>query len=245
MRKFSVVMILVLAFAFLLGGCGQKATLKVGTEATFAPFEFTNDKNEIIGFDIDLAKEIAKKLNRDLEIVNMDFDGLIPALQANQIDLAVAGMTVNPERRKTVNFSTPYYDASQVIVVQKNNTSVTSRQDLEGKVIAVQLGTTGGDAAAEVANAKIKRFGKVNEAFLELDNGRADAVIIDAPVAKNYMQRFTNLKISSEPFTEEQYAIAIKKENTELLEKVNQAISEIVDSGKYDEIYKQWFPEEN
>lgn len=245
MRKYSSVVVLVLLFAVLLSGCGQKDTLKVGTEATFPPFEFTNDQNEIIGFDIDLAREIAKKLNQELEIVNMDFDGLIPALQANQIDLAIAGMTVNPERMKTVDFSTPYYDASQVIVVQKSNTSVTSRQDLEGKVISVQLGTTGADAAAEIANAQIKRFGKVNEAFLELDNGRADAVIIDAPVAKNYIEHFTNLKIASEPFTEEQYAIAIKKGNSELLEKVNQAISEIIDSGKYDEIYNQWFNEEN
>ncbi len=244
MRKLSTMLILVLVFALLITGCGKKEELRVGTEATFAPFEFTNDDNEIVGFDIDLATEIAKKLNKELKIVNMDFDGLIPAIQANQVDLAVAGMTVNPERLKNVNFSTPYYDASQVIVVQETNNTVTTRQDLEGKIIAVQLGTTGADAAEEIANATLKRFGKVNEAFLELKNGRADAVIIDAPVAENYIQHLTGLKIASEPFTEEKYAIAVKKENSDLLEDVNKALTEIIDSGKYQELYDKWFKDE-
>ncbi|MCK4259507.1 MAG: basic amino acid ABC transporter substrate-binding protein [Halanaerobiales bacterium] len=241
MRKFTFFTVLLLVCVLVISGCGKKETLKIGTEATFPPFEFTNDKNEVIGFDIDIAKVIGEKLNKEVEIINMDFSGLVGALNANQIDLAIAGMTITPERKKNVNFSIPYYDASQVIVVRDDETIITTRNDLLGKIIAVQMGTTGADAAAEISNAQIKQFGKVNEAFLELKNKRADAVIIDAPVAKEYIKNISGIKIASKPFTEEQYGIAINKKNTELLEKVNEALNEIFNSGKYQELYDSWF----
>lgn len=244
MRKFYVFMLIALCMVLVLSGCTKKATLKVGTEATFAPFEFTNDKNEVIGFDVDIAKEIGKKLGKEVEIVNMDFGGLIGALQANQIDLAIAGMTITPERQEKVNFSTSYYDASQVIVVRDNEDNIHSREDLAGKTIAVQMGTTGADAAMEIQDAKVKQFGKVNEAFLEMKNQRADAVIIDAPVAKEYISKMPGLKIASKPFTEEQYGIALKKENNDLLKEINQALQELIDSGKYQEIYEKWFKQD-
>lgn len=241
MRKFYIFMMIALCMVLVLSGCSKKDTLKIGTEATFAPFEFTNDKNEVIGFDVDIAKEIGKKLGKEVEIINMDFGGLIGALQANQIDLAIAGMTITSDRQEKVNFSTPYYDASQVIVVRDDETTIQSREDLTGKTIAVQMGTTGADAAMEIEDAKVKQFGKVNEAFLEMKNQRADAVIIDAPVAKEYLKQMSGLKIASKPFTEEQYGIALKKENNDLLEEINQALQELIDSGKYQEIYDKWF----
>lgn len=244
MRKFYFTLFILFTLALTLTGCSKSDTLKVGTEATFAPFEFTNDQNEVIGFDIDIATEIGQKLGKKVEIVNMDFGGLIGALQANQIDLAIAGMSITPDRQEKVNFSSPYYDASQVIVVRSDETGIQSRNELAGKTIAVQMGTTGADAAMEISNAKVKQFGKVNEAFLEMKNKRADAVIIDAPVAKEYLKQMTDLKIASKPFTEEQYGIAIKKENTDLLKEVNQALQELVDSGRYQEIYDKWFKQD-
>lgn len=244
MRRFSAFLVFALILILILSGCGKKETLKMGTEATFAPFEFTNEENEVIGFDIDIANEIAKSMKKELEIVNMDFDSLTAAVQANQIDMAVAGMTITKERLKNVDFSIPYYDASQVIVVQEDNDTISKRDDLSGKIIAVQMGTTGADSALEIENANVKQFGKVNEAFLELKNGRADAVIIDAPVAKNYLKNLSGLKIASEPFTEEQYAIAVKKGNTELLNDINQVLTELMESGKYDDLYNKWFKED-
>lgn len=242
MRKLYFLVALLLIFTVALTGCGQKDTpLRLGTEATFKPFEFTNEANEVIGFDIDIAKEIANKLNRKLEISNMDFDGLIGALQGNQIDMAVAGMTITKDREESVDFSTPYYDASQVIVVREEETAIASQADLPGKIIAVQMGTTGASEAEKVQDAQLKQFGKVNEAFLELKNGRADAVIIDAPVAKEYLKVMEGLKIASEPFTNEQYGIAVKKGNSELLTKIDEALQELKDSGKYQEIYDKWF----
>lgn len=243
MRKLYFLVILLLVFTVVLTGCGKKedTPLRLGTEATFKPFEFTNENNEVIGFDIDIAQEIANKLGRELEISNMDFDGLIGALQGNQIDVAVAGMTINDEREQSVDFSTPYYDASQVIVVREEENTITSKENLPGKVIAVQMGTTGAGEAETVEGAQLKQFGKVNEAFLELKNGRADAVIIDAPVAKEYLKVMEGLKIASEPFTNEQYGIAVKEGNSELLTKINEALQELRDSGKYQELYDKWF----
>ena len=238
----GLILILILTMGILSGCGGKKEALKIGTEASFKPFEFTNEQNEVIGFDIDIAKEIAAKMKREIEVVNMDFSGLIGALQANQVDMVAAGMSITPERQETVNFSNPYYDASQVIVVQESNTGITKKEDLTGKIVAVQMGTTGADSVAKVKDVKqLKQFQKVNEAFLELQNGRADAVVIDAPVAAEYLKNMTGLKIASEPFTEEKYGIAIKKENTQLLEDVNKALDEIVQSGKYQELYDKWF----
>lgn len=242
MRKWYIFVVLLVVCMIAFTGCGKKeTTLRLGTEATFKPFEFTNDANEVVGFDIDIAQEIANKLGRTLEISNMDFDGLIGALQGNQIDMAVAGMTITPEREESVDFSTPYYDASQVIVVRAEESTITSQADLTGKIIAVQMGTTGADEAASVPDAELKQFGKVNEAFLELKNGRADAVIIDAPVAKEYLKVMDGLQIASEPFTNEQYGIAVKEGNSKLLTEINEALQELKDSGKYQELYDKWF----
>ncbi len=240
-RKLSVFVVLGLVFILVISGCAQKETLKVGTSATFPPFEFTSEKNEVIGFDIDIAKAIGEKINKKIEIVNMDFSGLIGALQANQIDLAIAGMTITEERKKNVDFSIPYYDASQVIVVREDEDIITSRNELIGKTIAVQMGTTGADAATKIKDANVKQFGKINEAFLELKNKRTDAIIIDTPVAKEYLQRIPGLKFADQPFTEEQYGIATNKKNHELLKQVNEVLIELVESGKYQEIYNKWF----
>lgn len=242
----AVAVLALVALVFTIAGCGggakkeEKKVLTIGTEATFAPFEFTNDKNEIVGFDIDVANYIAKELGMELKIVNMKFDGLIGALAAKQVDLVIAGMTITEERKMSVNFSDPYYDASQVIVVRADDTSVNKRDDLKGKIIAVQLGTTGADAAAEVEGAQVKPFPKVNEAFMSLKNSQADAVVIDLPVAKAYLKQIEGLKIVGEPFTEEQYGIAAHKENTELLAKVNEALKKMRDSGEYQKVYDKW-----
>jgi len=233
---------------FLLLGCAPAAqedkVLTMGTNAEFAPFEFINEQNEIVGFDIDLANEIANHMGYELVIENMAFDGLIPALEANRIDVVIAAMTITEERLLEVNFSEPYFNAGQVIVVRDDNTNVTSIDDLkEGKKIAVQLGTTGDFKAQETASLKenILAFPQISLAFMELETGRADAVIVDKPVADRYLKVNEGLRIVGDTLTDEYFGIAVHKDNTQLLNQINEALEAIKESGKYDELISKWF----
>lgn len=247
MKKLGGILALLLVLVSLAGCTGggsatAEKVLKVGTEATFPPFEFVDEKTKaVVGFDIDLANAIAKELGMKVEIVNMDFGGLIGALNAKQIDMIASGMSITPERQQSVNFSEPYYDASQSIAVKEDNNAINGLDDLKGKTITVQLGTTGADAAREIQGATVKDFNKVNEAFLEVKNGRADAVIIDTPVAKNYVKALGGLKIVGEPFSNDAYGLAFRKDDTELLNKVNAALKKLQDNGEYQKLLQKWF----
>lgn len=245
LKVLAFVCIIVMSVAFL-AGCQTKKTLVVGTEATFAPFEFTDDKNNIIGFDIDVINYVAKELGEKIEIKNTPFETLVESLGAKQVDIVIAGMTITEERAEKVLFSKPYYNAYQVIVVREGDTSINTVEDLADKVIAVQVGTTGAMEASAIKGAdehpQLKQFKKVNEAFMELQNGRADAVIIDAPVAKNYMAKLGGMKYAGAPFTEdEEFGIAVHKDNTVLMDKINKALDKLVQSGEYDVLVKKWF----
>lgn len=226
-------------------GCSSKKTLVVGTEATFAPFEFVDEKNNIVGFDIDVINYIAKELGQKIEIKNQPFETLIESLASKQIDIVIAGMTITEERAQKVLFSTSYYNASQVVVVRDSESAITSIEDLADKVIAVQVGTTGAMEAEAIKGSaehvELKQFKRVNEAFMELKNGRADAVIIDAPVAKNYMSKLGGMKLAGDPFTDEEFGIAVHKENKALMEQINKALDKLVKSGEYDNLLKKWF----
>ncbi|KAF0195217.1 MAG: amino acid ABC transporter substrate-binding protein [Bacillota bacterium] len=245
LKVLVVVCVIVMLVAFL-AGCQTKKVLIVGTEATFAPFEFVDEKNNIVGFDIDVINYIAKELGEKIEIKNQPFETLVESLAAKQIDIVIAGMTITDERAQKVLFSKPYYNAHQVIVVLESDTTINAVEDLADKVIAVQVGTTGAMEAAGIKGAdehpQLKQFKRVNEAFMELQNGRADAVIIDAPVAKNYMAKLGGMKYATAPFTEEEkFGIAVHKENKDLMDKINKALDKLVQSGEYDNFVKKWF----
>jgi len=251
-RKLSIFSAFVLIIAMVLGvsGCKkeERTTLVMGTEATFPPFEMTDDNNEEIGFDVDLARAIADELGLELDIRNQPFDGLIGALQAKQIDMVVSGMTITEERKQSVSFSNPYYNAKQAVVVRAGDTRVTAIEDLASLVIAVQMGTTGAGEAEKIKgtadDTSLKQYKRVNEAFMELTNGRVDAIIIDAPVAASYMKQFEGLEIlEAIAFEDEQFGIAVNKEDEELLNDINAALDNIMSSGKYDELIQKWFAE--
>ena len=198
MKKLWVLMCaLVLAVGLLAAGCGGSGDKKdagtakpvkkeflVGTEPSFAPFEFPKENSkEFTGFDIELIEAIAKDMGYEkCTIVNMGFDALIPALDAGNIDAAIAGMTITDERAKKVNFSKPYYKSGLTVLVRKEDASVKSIDDLKGKKIAVQLGTTGAMRAEKVEGAKITTFNTNDLACIELKNKSVDAVIGDLPV---------------------------------------------------------------
>ncbi|MGC8821098.1 MAG: basic amino acid ABC transporter substrate-binding protein [Fervidobacterium sp.] len=220
----------------------QRGKLIIGTEPTFPPFEFVDEKNQVVGFDIDIANELAKRLGVKLEIVSLPFDSLIPALQQGKIDMIIAGMTITEERAKIVDFSKPYFEANQAIVVRKDGKFEPKKfEDLIGKKVAVQLGTTGDLVVSEINGIDIVRFQKFTDAFLELQNGRVDAVVLDEAPAKAYTKKFTKFLISSIIDTGETYGIAVKKNNKELLNFVNQTLDIMKSTGTYNKLLQKWF----
>lgn len=256
--KLGLVMLTVLAL-MLAAGCGgekpaaetgdkKQQKLVVAFEPTFAPFEFTDENGEFAGFDIDLIKAVAEAEGLEIELRSLNFDGLVPALETGQIDVAISGMSITPEREKKVNFSIPYYDAGLAIVVQEGNDDIKSFEDLAGKKLAVQIGTTGANKAEEAAekfNASVKTFNTNDLVFMELMNGAADAAIIDIPVAKEFIAKKGEGKVKiAADLVGESYGIALAKKNTELLETINSGLLKIKESGQYAELYKKWFDEE-
>ena len=245
-----VLFVLVLLVSFT--GCRKIDTMArieksnqviMGTNAAFPPFEFINDQGEVDGFDAALAKEIADELGVELVIENMNFDSLLNALQSGKIDFIAAGMTVTEERKKNVDFSTPYYNATQLIIKQKNNEDIQSIEDLEGKIIGVQEGTTGDFEAEEIEGAQVSKFKKGIDAVMDLKNGKVDAVIIDSNPAQVFVSKNDDLVLLEEELTDEDYAIAVRKGDTKFLEIVNKVINELKQSGKYDELVKAYIQE--
>ena len=249
-KKFQIVCLCMFVFALLVAGCGgssAKKELIVGTEPAFAPFEFQKENSkDFVGFDIDLIQAIAKQMGYEkCTIQGMGFDALIPALDAKNIDVAIAGMTITDERAKKVNFSKPYYKSGLAIVVNKDNNTVNDVADLKGKRIAVQIGTTGAMEAEKIEGAKITSFNTNGEACLELKNKAVDAVIGDLPVEAYFLQQGGNdfAKIVGKTLSSEDYGIAVAKSNTALAKDVDKALETLKQNGEYDKLYKKWFGE--
>lgn len=249
-----LVMTVAVMLTLVVAGCGgskeapQQAAaekvLRVGTEPAFAPFEFQKEgSNEFTGFDMDLIRAIGAKMGYKVEIVSMGFDALIPALNSGNIDVAIAGMSITDERKKVIVFSDPYYTSGLIVMTKKADTTINSFKDLEGKRIAVQIGTTGANKAAEVKNAKVTAFNDNTAAALELKNGGADAVINDSPVLKYYLQQggSADAKIVGDVMNAEEYGIAVKKGNEKLAAEINKALATMKQNGEYDKLYKTWF----
>jgi glutamine transport system substrate-binding protein len=246
-------MVLVIAVASgCSGGAPQKAgsdtpVYIVGTEPTFPPFEMPGENpDEIIGFDIDLIKAIAEDQGFEVEIQKLGFDGLIMAVQSGNIDIAASGMSITPERLKEVDFSDPYIDAGLAIAVSSSNQDIKGKDDLKGKSVAVQIGTTGADKAQELKDegliAEIKTFDTVDVVVMELISGGVDAIINDLPVTQAYMSAQPGkIKIVGETLASDSYGFAIKKGNTELLEKINAGLKNVKENGKYDELIEKYF----
>lgn len=219
-----------------------KPKLVVGTDPGFKPFEYRQG-GKIVGFDIDLAQEIANDTGRQLVIEEMNFDGLIAALQAGKIDMAVAGMSVTPERAQNVNFSNPYYLASQMIVVRDNDQRITSKDDLTGKKVGVQLGTTGDNVVGHLPQVTKVQFSAVPAVLQELRSGRIDAAVLDNAPAETYIKTNPDLKMLDAKLSEENYAIALRKDQTELLEAVNATIKRVRQDGTYQRLIEKHFSE--
>lgn len=221
----------------------DKKVIVMGTNAEFPPFEYI-EANEVVGFDVDISKKIAEKLGLELVVENMQFASLTAALQTGKVDFVAAGMTNTPERAEEVNFSEDYFTASQVIIVKKDSDTVKSKEDLVGKKIGVQLGTTGEIESKEIEGATVESYDAGYSAVMSLVNGKLDAVVIDQKPAEKFVEQNDKIMILDEELTKENYAIAVNKENEELLKTINEVIKEIQENGEYDALYEKYFGEE-
>lgn len=214
------------------------------TNAEFPPYEY-HEGGDIVGIDADIARAIADELGMELEIEDIAFDSIIPELTSGKADFAMAGMTVSEARKQSVDFSDTYAKASQKVIV-KSDSDIATPDDLKGKIVGVQLGTTGDLYVSdlEVDGTTVERYNKGFEAVQALSQGKIDAVVIDGEPAKVFVEQTEGLKILDESFTDEEYAVAVKKGNTELLDKINGALKKLDESGKLDEIVAKYIKAE-
>ena len=218
--------------------------LVMATNAEFPPYEY-HDGGEIVGIDAEIAKAIADELGMELEIEDIAFDSIIPEITSGKADMGLAGMTVTEDRKQSVDFTDTYAKASQKIIV-KEDSAIASPDDLTGVIVGVQQGTTGDIYVSdlEADGTTVERYNKGFEAVQALSQGKIDAVVIDGEPAKTFVAQTEGLKIIEESFTDEEYAIAVKKGNTELLEKINGALKTLKDNGTLDEIVAKYIKAE-
>ncbi len=260
MKKFSLFIISLLVVG-LMAACGtgeqegnestsgaegdNKKVLKMATSADYPPFEYidTAKGSDIIGFDIDLVNALAEKTGYEVEVQDMDFNSLIPALQAKQIDLVLAGMTPTPERAENVDFTDIYYAANHMIVSLKEN-EIKSIEELEGKTIGVQLGSIQEEKATEISEQvelKIENRNKISELIQEMKAGRFDAAIIEDTVATGYFEKddqLTGFKLGSND--EAGSAIAFQK-GSKYTQEFNEALNEMKENGELEKLIVKWF----
>ena len=194
---------------------------------------------------MDLIRAIAKEIGREAEIQNLGFDGLISGLQAGNIDVAISGMSITPEREKNVLFSEPYYESGLTIVVKGDNKTIKGFNDLSGHIVAVQIGTTGAAEMRKLSGVTVKEFNTAPDCFMELQTGGAEAVVSDRPVNDYYIQKSGQAGVAALPekMTAESYGIALAKNNAELQKEINTALQELHKNGEYDKIFAKWFGE--
>jgi len=250
MKRLLVIAVLLIATAGLLFAGGSKEstsgekTIVVATDATWPPMEFVNQDKEIVGFDIDLMRAAAKAGGFNVEFKNTAWDGIFAGLANGDYDAVISSVTITDERKKTMDFSIPYINAGQVLIVPKSTTGVTTLQDLKGKAVGAQIGTTGAIEINKVSGVELRTYDELGLAIEDLANGRIAGVVADTPIAANYALQNDNykdrLKIVGEPFTNELYGVAVKKGNTEVLDMVNKGLKAVLDAGKDKELKDKW-----
>lgn len=263
MKKINCLFMVLCLLVSVLGlaSCDKKydGTLTVATNCEFAPFEYTDKTGKPIGIDMELAQEIANILNYELVIKDMDFNAVIAAVEAKQANIAMAGLTISEDREKSVDFCTPYFNAQQVVIGKKDSDAVKAAtydeciKTLEGKKIGFQNGTVAqyfveGDEGwgfDGITGATATGYTSGATAVLALKNGQIDYVIIDRAPATKFVENNTELVLSTVNLTDEKYAFAVQKGDTDLVNKVNAALATLRENGKFDEIVSKYYSQEN
>jgi ABC-type amino acid transport substrate-binding protein len=256
MKKFMVLLASVLVLTMILTGCGKKdarlseiqkaGKIVLGTNATYPPYEFhkqIDGKDTIIGFDIAIGQAIADELGVKLEVKDMDFNGLLPALTAGKIDMIIAGMTPTDARKKSVDFSKIYYTAAQgVIVREEDKAKFATMQSLDGQKIGVQTSSIQEDIAKQqVKNAEIKSLGSVSDLILQLQTKKVDALIVELPVAQAYVSQNPGLVIADAKPKDDVggSAIAMQKNNPSLVAEIDKVIDQLIAEKKLDQYVQE------
>lgn len=211
----------------------------------YRPFEYHDEKtNQMVGYDIDVATAIAKKIGVPLEVKDMQFTSLIPTLQIGQADLIIAAMYITDERKAVVDFADPYMETGMVLVTRANDTAIKSTKDLDGKVVGVKAGATSEKVAQDLKdkgqNITIKSYKETVDYLLDLEAGRTDASINDLLNQLEYDKTHPNVKIVGDPFTKSSLGIAVKKGDKELLDLINSVLKDMTKDGEKDNLYKKW-----
>jgi polar amino acid transport system substrate-binding protein len=221
---------------------GTRTTLKVGTDATYPPFETVNTSTgKPEGFDIDLMTAICNIHGWETEFIVTPFDGMIPGLIAYKYDAAISAITITPQRAAVVDFSEPYYTAGQTIAVPLNDTTIHSVADLRGKRVGVQLGTTGEIMAKRMDGVQVFSYDNIGAAFIDMQNGNLDAVLNDYPTTREYIKQHGTTKTVGPILSKEHYGIAVRTSETALLKDINSALDSIRANGTYDSLHMKWF----
>ena len=257
-KKFALSVLLLFTMGMMFG-CGsdkdaqgdadtqkdaETNTYIVGTNPTFAPFESTDDNDQIVGFDIDLMNAIAEDQGFNVEFKSLEFDSLTIELQNGNIDVVASGMSITPDRLESIDFSDPYYNAGLSIMVAKDS-DIKSAADLKGKIVGAQMGTTGAEKcyemedAGDVAQAKI--LNSYDMCAEELKNGSCDAIIVDTPVGQKFEKSTDGaVVLLDEQLVADDYGLGIAKGNTELQTVLNKGLADIKENGTYDELLTKW-----
>jgi lysine-arginine-ornithine-binding protein len=259
LRSWSLLAILaLLAATFLATGCGDDnggsssssdlntiaaGKLRVGSDIPYAPFEFGRDPN-YQGFDVDIVNEVAKRLKLEATFVKTPFDPIFRNLAQGRFDMVASAATITPERQKTVDFSVPYFPADQSLMI-KRGSDIKTTDDLAGKRVGAQVGTTGADYAMDKVKAdSVRTYDLIDDAFKALQTGQVDAVINDFPVSKYAERSKKDLQVVQRIATGEKYGLGFNKDDTKLRQEVNKALNKMKDDGTYTKIYKKWFQED-
>jgi polar amino acid transport system substrate-binding protein len=244
-RKLGIFVVLaaVLVTSLATGCQAQSKKIVVATDATWPPMEYVDENKEIVGFDIDLMNAIAKEAGLEVEYRNVAWDGIFAGLAAGEYDAVISSVTITDERKAQYDFSEPYINAGQIVVVQTDS-DITGPDALSGHTVGAQLSTTGAFAVQEMAGVTLKEYDEVGLAFEDLVAGRIDAVVCDTPVAADFaLQREeyrAKLKIVGDSFTDEYYGILVQKGNSELLAKINQGLTAVQDKGVDKNLEEKW-----
>jgi len=245
LRKYGLLgmALAVLALGVLSGCSGKSDTIVVATDATWPPMEYVDESKEIVGFDVELMKAIAERGGFEIEFQNVAWDGIFAGLGAGEYDAIISSVTILPERQEKYDFSEPYINAGQIVVVGSDS-EITGPDALSGYTVGAQIGTTGAFEIQEMDGVELKEYDEVGLAFEDLVAGRIDAVVCDTPVAADFaLQREeykAALKIVGEPFTDEYYGILVQKGNSELLDKINEGLKAVQDEGLDKQLEADW-----
>jgi polar amino acid transport system substrate-binding protein len=246
MKTSRIALVLIVLAALALSACAPKVSKKIvfGSDATFPPMEFVDAQKNVVGFDVDMINAVAKAGGFEATVKNTAWDGIFAGLTAGDYDAVLSSVTITDERKGTMDFSAPYVNAGQVIIVPKATTNVSKPDDLTGKKVGVQIGTTGDIAVAKIAKVTKKTYDEIGLAVEDLSIGRLDAVVVDSPIAANYVLQNEKykavLQIVGVPFTEEFYGVAVKKGNSKVLDLVNKGLAAIQKDGTLDKLKAKW-----